>query len=369
MARRLLARRRGVLLLSGLAFCVVGLAQLVAPWLMGRTVDVVLSDGDASTIGWYAVAIAAAAAVVGVASIAAQGTLARAAEPALAELREEVVDRVLHLDHQRVEEAGVGDLVSRVGDDVRTIGRSLDAVVPTMIGSAVSVVFTVGGLVALDWRLGLAGLVAAPAYVLGLRWYLPRSAPYYRRERIAQGERAEALVTGLHSAETLRAYRLEGHQLGRIRDASWTAAQLALDVWSLLTRFFARNNRAECLGLLAILVTGYLLVRDDAASVGEVTAATLLFHRLFNPVGRARGPLRRGAVGGRLTDPTGRRRPDAHARRAARDARPPVRSRSRASPMSTTPACPSSTTSTSPSRPASGSRWSVRPAPARRRSA
>ena len=245
----------------------------------------VLSDGDASTIGWYAVAIAAAAAVVGVASIAAQGTLARAAEPALAELREEVVDRVLHLDHQRVEEAGVGDLVSRVGDDVRTIGRSLDAVVPTMIGSAVSVVFTVGGLVALDWRLGLAGLVAAPAYVLGLRWYLPRSAPYYRRERIAQGERAEALVTGLHSAETLRAYRLEGHQLGRIRDASWTAAQLTLDVWSLLTRFFARNNRAECLGLLAILVTGYLLVRDDAASVGEVTAATLLFHRLFNPVG------------------------------------------------------------------------------------
>ena len=285
VARRLLAPRRGVLVLSGLAFCVVGLAQLVAPWLMGRTVDVVLSDGDASTIGWYAVAIGAAAAVVGVASIAAQGTLARAAEPALAELREEVVDHVLHLDHQRVEEAGVGDLVSRVGDDVRTIGRSLDAVVPTMIGSAVSVVFTVGGLVALDWRLGLAGLVAAPAYVLGLRWYLPRSAPYYRRERVAQGERAEALVTGLHSAETLRAYRLEGHQLGRIRDASWTAAQLALDVWSLLTRFFARNNRAECLGLLAILVTGFLLVRDDAASVGEVTAATLLFHRLFNPVG------------------------------------------------------------------------------------
>ena len=134
---------------------------------MGRTVDVVLSDGRHSTIGWYAVAIAAAAAVVGVASVAAQGTLARAAEPALAELREDVVDRVLHLDHQRVEEAGVGDLVSRVGDDVRTIGRSLDVVVPTMIGSAVAVVFTVGGLVALDWRLGLAGLVAVPAYVLG----------------------------------------------------------------------------------------------------------------------------------------------------------------------------------------------------------
>ncbi|HET9420866.1 MAG TPA: ABC transporter ATP-binding protein [Nocardioides sp.] len=285
VGRGLLVRRRGALVLSGLAFCVVGLAQLVAPWLMGRTVDVVLTDGEVSTIAWYAVAIAAAAVVVGVAGVAAQGMLARAAEPALAELREEVVERVLLLDHQRVEEAGVGDLVSRVGDDVRTIGRSLDAVVPTMIGSAVAVVFTVGGLVALDWRLGLAGLVAVPAYVLGLRWYLPRSTPYYRRERIAQGERAEALVTGLHSVETLRAYRLEEHQLGRIRDASWSAARITLDVWNLLTRFFARNNRAECLGLLSILVTGFLLVRDDAASVGQVTSAALFFHRLFNPVG------------------------------------------------------------------------------------
>ena len=285
VARPLLGRHRGALALSGLAFCVVGLAQLVAPWLMGRTVDVVLTDGELSTIAWYAVAIAAAAVVVGVANVAAQGTLARAAEPALAELREDVVDRVLNLDHQLVEEAGVGDLVSRVGDDVRAIGRSLDVVVPTMIGSAVAVVFTVGGLLALDWRLGLAGLVAVPAYVMGLRWYLPRSGPFYRRERVAQGERAEALVTGLHSAETLRAYRLEGHQLGRIRDASWTAVRLTLDVWSLLTRFFARNNRAECLGLFAILATGFLLVRDDAATVGQVTSAALLFHRLFNPVG------------------------------------------------------------------------------------
>ena len=126
---------------------------------------------------------AVAAAVVGVAGVVAQGMLARAAEPALAVLREDVLERVLLLDHQRVEEAGVGDLVSRVGDDVRTIGRSLEVVV-------------------------------VPAAL---------SAPYYRRERVAQGARAEALVTGLHSAETLRAYRLEGHQVSRIRDASWSA--------------------------------------------------------------------------------------------------------------------------------------------------
>lgn len=285
VARRLLARRRLALVASLVSFCIVGLAQLVGPWLMGRTVDVVATGGREETIVGYAAWIAGAALVVGLATVAAQVTLARATEPALADLREDVVDRVLHLSYQRVEEAGAGDLLSRVGDDVRAISRALDMLVPTLVGSAVAVVFTAGGLFALDWRLGLAGLVAAPAYALSLRWYLPRSGPFYRREREAQGERAETLVAGLQGAATLRAFRLEQQQLGHIRTASWAAARITLEVFELLTRFFARNNRAECIGLLAILVTGFALVRADATSVGEVTAAALFFHRLFNPLG------------------------------------------------------------------------------------
>jgi ABC-type multidrug transport system fused ATPase/permease subunit len=285
VARGLLARRRLPLVVSLACFGVVGLAQLVGPLLMGRTVDVVIEGGSSATILDYAVWIAVAAVVAGISTAAAQVALARATEPALADLREDVVDRVLHLSYRRVEEAGTGDLMSRVGDDVRTVGRALDMLVPTLVGSAVAVVFTGGGLFALDWRLGLAGLLAAPAYVLGLRWYLPRSAPYYRREREAQGERAETVVAGLQGAATLRAFRLERQQLGHIRTASWAAVRITLDVFGLLTRFFARNNRAECIGLLAILVTGFLLVRADSASVGEVTAAGLFFHRLFNPIG------------------------------------------------------------------------------------
>jgi ABC-type multidrug transport system fused ATPase/permease subunit len=285
VARGLLSQRRLALLASLVAFCVVGVAQLVAPWLMGRTVDVVAADGDPDRILGYAVWIAVAAVVIGLATVAAQVALARATEPALADLREDVVHQVLHLGYHRVEEAGSGDLLSRVGDDVRAISRALDMIVPTLVGSAVAVVFTAGGLFALDWRLGLAGLVAAPAYIQGLRWYLPRSGPFYRRERVAQGERAEALVAGLQGAATLRAFRLEQQQLGHIRTASWAAVRITLEVFGLMTRFFARNNRAECIGLLALLVTGFLLVRADSASVGEVTTAALFFHRLFNPIG------------------------------------------------------------------------------------
>ena len=229
--------------------------------------------------------IAVAALVAGAATTLSVTFLARAGEPALADLRERALDRALHLDSISLEEAGAGDLLSRMGDDVRALAESLTQIIPLLIASLVAVVFTAGGLFALDWRLGLAGLATAPFYVLGLRWYLPKSGPYYRRERIAQGERAEALVNGLQGASTLRALSREGAQIDRITRHSHHAMTITLDVFTLLTRFGARTNRAELIGLSLVLTTGFLLVRDDLVTVGAVTAAALYFHRLFNPIG------------------------------------------------------------------------------------
>ncbi len=211
--------------------------------------------------------------------------LAAGVEPGLAELREDVLDHAVHLDLGRIERAGQGDLMSRIGDDVAAVSESVDSTVPLIISSALAVVLSGAGLFVIDWRLGLAGLLVVPLYVQSLRWYLPRSAPYYRRERAANGERAAAVLTSVHAHGTLRAFDLGAQQTAEVERRSWHAAQIGIDVWHLLTRFFGRNNRSEMFGLLLVLGTGFLLVRADAITVGAVTTAALLFHRLFNPIG------------------------------------------------------------------------------------
>jgi ABC-type multidrug transport system fused ATPase/permease subunit len=282
---RLLRAHPWPLLLCSLAFVVAGLAGLVGPWQLGRIVDVVDAGGDSGDIVRASLWIFGAAVVGGIATALSIALMARTAEPALAELRETVVDRSLGLEASEIEASGSGDLLSRISDDVRLVTESFTEVVPVLVTSAFAVVFTAGGLFALDWRLGLAGLGAVPFYILGLRWYLPRSGPYYRREREANGARAEALLTGVHASRTLRGYGLADRHQEITTEASWRSAQISIDVYKMLTRFFARNNRAELVGLLLILGTGWVLVRDHAITVGAVTAAALLFHRLFNPIG------------------------------------------------------------------------------------
>lgn len=284
LAWRLVSRHQFPLVLAIASFALAGLCALVAPWMLGRIVDAVDQGQDPSVVTSAVVIIAVASVLAAVTTWASVAFLARAGEPALAELREDVLDKALALDSARVESAGTGDLLSRVGDDARTVADSLSEMVPTLISALVLVGFTAGGMFALDWRLGLAGLSTLPLYAMGLRWYLPRSGPYYARERVAHGERAQALVSGLQGVRTLRAYGLEGRQLSVITARSDEARRITVTVFHLLNRFFGRSNRAELIGLVMVLGVGFFLVRGGSGTVGAVTAAALYFHRLFNPI-------------------------------------------------------------------------------------
>jgi ATP-binding cassette subfamily C protein len=258
---------------------------LVAPWVLGRLVDDVIAGAGTGQIRYRVAVIAAAAVAGGLLTAAGAAVFARLGETVLARLRERVVDRALHLPSATLERVGTGDLVARTGDDVAVVATAITGGGPLFVGALLSIVLTAAGLFALDWRLGLAGLAAAPGYALALRWYLPMSVPYYVKERVASSERAQAMAGALQGAATVRAYRREREQTDLIEQRSQVTRDLALDVFKLYTRFSSRINRAELIGLSAVLIAGFLLVRAEMATVGAATAAALYFHRLFNPIG------------------------------------------------------------------------------------
>lgn len=265
---------------------VAGAALQVLPvLLLGRVVDEVIRGGSQSvlvTIG----ALLVAAALLGAAATAASAYLiGRLGAGLLARLREGAVRAVLGMPSARIEQVGRGDVLSRVGDDVAVLSKGIRTAVPTVFSAGVLVLIATAGMFGLDWRLGLAGAGALPAYALALRWYLPRSAPLYQRQRAAQADRAQALISGLNGIDTVRAYRLESAFREKVTGESWRVRGLGIEVFRFFGRFVGRENRAEFIGLVLIIVVGYALLDAGAASLGEVSAAPLLFHRLFNPLG------------------------------------------------------------------------------------
>ncbi len=259
-------------------------AGLVAPWVLGRMVDHISAGRSLDTV-LSSAALIAVTGVLGGLLVGVGGWLvSRVGETVLARLRERVMDRVLRMPAARLERVRIGDLLSRVGDDVAVVTMSIARTGPDVVVALATVLLTAAGMTALDWRLGLAGMLSLPVYVLAVRWYLPRSGPYYARERVAMGERSHAMMGALRGRRTVRAYRLEDEHEDRVRGRSRDAMDITVAVFRLFTRFGSRLNGAECVGLTSVLVVGFWLVRGDLATVGMVTAAALYFHRLFGPM-------------------------------------------------------------------------------------
>ncbi|MCZ4589558.1 ABC transporter ATP-binding protein [Rhodococcus opacus] len=280
-----LGHRRGRSVFTLLVAAVAAGMALVPVYVFGVLVDRVQDGAPPSTIGWVVAVIASAAVIGGVCAGFASFLIRSLGEGILADLRERTVDRALRLPIQTVERVGKGDLLSRVGDDVAVIGKAVTDVVPNLVTAVLLVVLSMVTMLGIDWRLGLAGMVALPMYALAMRWYLPRSAPVYAAERVAMGERSQALISSMQGARTVRAYGLEDSHLAQINGASEKARDLSVGVFALFTRFAGRGNRAEFVGLATILAAGFALVNAEIVTVGQTTTAALLFHRLFNPIG------------------------------------------------------------------------------------
>ena len=258
-------------------------AGVVVPLLLGDVVDIVL-DGDGTRLGLLVVLLVVAALASGVLTAVSRRYSDQLGMTMAADLREQVIDKALRMDSATLERAGTGDVTSRVTEDVELVNTSV-RVAAGVFTSLVTVVLTFVGFATLDWRLALAFLLVFPVHAFGLRRFLPAAGPLYAKERVAAGERTQQVMNVLHGAPTVHAYGMEARQTAVVERASRRAVDAALTAIRAFFRFASTMNIAEAVGLVAVLTTGFLLVRADQVSVGDVTAAALLFHRLFGPLG------------------------------------------------------------------------------------
>lgn len=284
--RRTLRGQGWVLLLAVVVLSGASAAGLVTPTALGRVVDLA-QEAESTSRLWPLVGLMAGGTVLAAVLLAWGTVLAvRVVETALARLREHLVERLLRLPTSVVEDAGAGDAVSRATDDVAEVSTAINEVLPTVASAAFMIAATFVGLGALDWRFAVALLLITPIQVFAVRSFLARAPEVYARERAAVADRAEVVLSSLRGLSTVRALRLERRQRIRIATHSW-----AVVTWSMRERilnniFWGRLNLAEFVGMSTLLLVGFYLVREGTGTVGMTTAAVLLFHRLFGPIGQ-----------------------------------------------------------------------------------
>ncbi|MFI7275955.1 ABC transporter ATP-binding protein [Streptomyces sp. NPDC049879] len=255
--------------------------------LLGHIVDLVAERRGAGVLTVPVLLLAAVALAQGIGTALGLSLIARLGETVLAGLRERFVERALHLPLTQVERAGTGDLTARVTGDIAVVAQAVRHAMPELARSLLTIVLTFGALALLDWRFLVAALLAVPVQAHTARWYVRRAVPLYAEQRITTGAQQQQLLETIGGAATVRAFRMERRHMEAVAARSSAAVAVTLRGVRLVLRFYARLHIAEYVGLTAVLLTGFWLVRDGSVSIGTATAAALYFHSLFNPVNAA----------------------------------------------------------------------------------
>jgi ATP-binding cassette, subfamily C, bacterial len=280
-----IARDRSALTVMALAALGCGSAlTLAGPWMVGLIVTDVQDNAGAALISLTSVlgaAMIAAAAMTWFGRV----LLARLAQHIIRQLRERVFTTVLHQPSTVLESAGTGDLISRLSNDVRALNDVVSRAVPTFLAAMFAVLLSLLGLVLLDWRLAIAAIAAVPVQMFGLRQFLRRSGPVYRKHRTVVARRSQHTIEAVRGLDTVHVLQTERHHLRHIGRQSENAVQLELRATHIRNVFGVFLNSAEFVGLTAVLIAGYVLVSSDSIAVGAASAAALYFLGLFGPMG------------------------------------------------------------------------------------
>ena len=259
------------------------------PWLVGMMVDSITQGGR----GFWTLTLVLVAALILSALVTWAGRvmLAGLVQRAVRDLRETAFSAALAQSSHRLETAGTGDLVARLSGDIHAINAVVSAALPAFLTALMTTVLSLAGMGLLDYRLALAALTAAPLQYWALHRFLRQSGPVYRAHRAAQSMRSQRLIETIRGADTVRSLHSERIHLDGLASASNDVIGHELRATHVRNTFYGRLNVAELIGLAAVLVTGFLLVRDGTVTLGVATAATLYFLGLFDPIGTLLGTV------------------------------------------------------------------------------
>src|SRR5919199_848700 len=286
-ARRLLSElgpyRRGLLLVFTLV--VLGaLAQAGGPWLIGRAIDEDILGGD--PMGLFR-KILLLLGVYATGTLAQRGQIRQigaVGQSVLASLRARIFERLQHLPLGYFDRRPVGDLMSRVTNDVDTLNQLLSQGLSQLLGSLFSLFGIVVAMLVLDVRLALVCFTIIPAMLFVTSFFARRARKAFRATRETVGSVTANLQEEIVGVREAQAFNRTEANVARFQERN--AANRAANVQAVaITSAFAPTIDALSTVATAVVIGyGGYLVYTSSISVGLVAAFLIYVQQFFRPI-------------------------------------------------------------------------------------
>ena len=279
-------------------------ANLAAPWPLALVINDLLQDkgqgqgksGILHTVaGWFggssmAMLLVAASAVLvitaaaGVFSYLGDMYMNGSGQRITSRIRADVFAYTQRLPMAFHDRQTVGELTSRVVSDTSTVESTLRDVGTDLIPSVLTLVGTAAVMVAVDWRLGLIGLVVAPLVFLTANHFAGLTRQYARRKRAATGDLTGLVTESLMGIRTVHAFGNQQVQDQQFATQNDKVLGLSLRSVKVSARFCPTLQLVAAVGTALVLFVGGYGALNGWWQVGVLVVVTSYLKNMLSPM-------------------------------------------------------------------------------------
>jgi subfamily B ATP-binding cassette protein MsbA len=233
---------------------------------------------------WVPLAFVVVFLVRGLANYVSSYKISSVSQSVLVELRRRMFERLLHWPQTTLENTPSGIVISKFLNEASNALNLAAEVITTVVGDSLSVVFLLGVLLFLNWRLTLLTLVFAPLIGGILRVFSGRLRRLNVENQMMLGELTRAVQEAHEGSRVIKVYDGVGYESERFGSINTRLRRFAMKMqvaWSAAT---PATQLIAATGLSVVIGLALWQARSNRLSAGEfimfLTSALLLMQPL-----------------------------------------------------------------------------------------
>jgi ATP-binding cassette, subfamily B, multidrug efflux pump len=252
--------------------------------LIGRAIDRYILPGDIAGLSRIMLLLFGVYVVGAIASRGQVYQVGSIGQRLLASMRARIFDRLQHLPLRYFDRRPVGDLMSRVTNDVDTLNQLFSQGLTQLLGSLFSLIGIVVAMLFLNWNLALACFTIIPIMLLLTSFFARRARSAFRLTRETVGDvtaGAQEDITGVREAQ---AFNRTEENIARFRRRNAANRDANVQAVAITSAFSPAIDVLSTLATALVIGYGGYLVFAGSLSVGVLTAFLIYVQQFFRPI-------------------------------------------------------------------------------------
>jgi ATP-binding cassette subfamily B protein len=264
----------------------VSTISLLPPLLIRDLLDTAIPQRDTSRLNLLALGMIAVPLINGLLGVVQRYASATVGEGIIFDLRGSVYAHLQRMSLRFYTNTQAGELISRLNNDVIGAQRAVTGTLVTLVSDSISLLATLGIMIALDWRLTLLSIAILPLFILPAR-RIGEALRRIARQQMESNARMNALMNetlNISGALLVKIFGRYGTEVERFRERAADVRDTGVRQAIVGRWFFLALSLVSAIGTALVFWLGGHLTLQGAFTIGTLVAFTGYLRNLYGPL-------------------------------------------------------------------------------------